>query len=290
MFDTHCHLNFKKFHATLPETLTAARNAGVTKMLMPGTDIATSRRALEIAEHEDGLYAAVGIHPHHVFELYVKLAEDMINLGTIMREQLIELKEMLKNPKAVAVGETGIDRHMYVKTKYQEYTVTDDFIKVQEEVFRAQLHVALDFDKPLIIHNREAQDDLLRVLKEDWDSKLEYRVVFHCCEASDVLLEFAKEHHIFIGVDGDITYDDSQMTDLSPGKKEFIKKVPHTMLVLETDAPFLLPEPLRAQKKYPNAPANLPLIAEAVGYLWGMSAEKVGKITEENGMKLFQLS
>lgn len=286
MFDTHCHLNFKAFHSSLPEVLYTARKNGITKIVIPGTDAPTSRKALEIAEHEDCIYAAVGIHPHHVFEMYVKLAEDMNNISTIVREEFNEIREMLDNPKVVAVGECGIDRHMYLKTKYQEYTVTDDFVAVQAEVFRTQVHLAIEHDKSLIIHNREAKDDLLGMLEEVWDEKLAGRTVFHCCEASDELLDFAKNRHIYIGVDGDITYETGSQNQ----KKEFIKKVPHNLLVLETDAPFLLPDPLRASKQYPNKPANLTLIAEQVADAWGMDVHKVDKITEENGMKLFRIS
>lgn len=259
-----------------------ARKAGVTRMLVPGTDTTTSRRALEIAEHEDGVFAAVGIHPHHVFEMYVKLAQDISNIDLILNEEVAELKEMLKMPKAVALGETGIDRHMYVKTKYQEYNVTEDFVKIQVEVFKTHLLLALEYNKSLVIHNREAQEDLLAALAEMWDSKLEGRVVFHCCEASDKLLDYAKQHKIYIGVDGDITYGDE--------KKNFIKKVPREMLVIETDAPYLLPEPLRSEKKYPNNPANITLIAQAVADAWSTNIQDVEKITEENGKKLFQVS
>ncbi len=282
MFDTHCHLNFKAFHSTLPEVLFESRKAGVHVMLLPGTDIATSRKAIEIAEQEDGMYVAAGIHPHHVFEMYVKLGEDMSNMDMIVKEEVSELSQLLKHPKAVAVGEVGLDRHMYVKTKYQEYTVSDSFVAIQVEVLKTQIKLALEFDKSLVLHNREAVPDILRVLTENWDSRLEDRAVFHCCEASDVLLEFARQHKMFIGVDGDITYGDE--------KKEFIKKVPHDMLVIETDSPYLLPQELRLQKKYPNTPANLPLIAEEVGKVWHKSSSYVVKITEENGKKLFRIS
>ncbi len=281
MFDTHCHLNFKAFHTTLPEVLFESRKAGVDLMLLPGTDVATSRKAIEIAEHEDGLYVAAGIHPHHVFEIYVKLGEDVSNMEMVVNEEVSELRQLLKLPKVVAVGEVGLDRHMYVKTKYQEYTVSDAFVAVQVEVLKSQIQLALDFDKSLVLHNREADVDMLRVLSENWDSKLEGRTVFHCCEASNKLLAFARENKMYIGVDGDITYGDE--------KKEFIKKVPHEMLVIETDSPYLLPEELRIQKKYPNIPANLPLIAEVVGKVWGKSAEYVGRITKENGKRLFKI-
>ena len=107
-------------------------------------------------------------------------------------------------------------------------------------------------------------------------------MVFHCCEPDEELLAHAKEHHIFIGVDGDVTY--------SKKKQEFIKNVPLDMLVLETDSPFLLPEPLRSQKKFPNEPANIAVIAKFITHLCGVNIEDLQRITTDNAHRLFSLS
>jgi TatD DNase family protein len=133
----------------------------------------------------------------------------------------------------------------------------------------------------LILHNREAKEDVLKILRDMWDYKLESRSVFHCCEPDEELLEFAKTHKMFLGVDGDITY--------YPEKQEFIKKVPLEMLVLETDAPFLLPEPLKTQKLYPNEPKNMKITAEYIAKLRRIDVEEVVRVTMRNACKLFDI-
>ena len=116
----------------------------------------------------------------------------------------------------------------------------------------------------------------MEILREMWDKKLERRTVFHCCEPDETLLEFTKDHKMFIGVDGDITYYED--------KQQFIKEIPLDMLVLETDSPFLSPT-----KQFPNEPKNIPLIAEFVAKLKGISVDEVAKVTTENARKLFKI-
>lgn len=283
LFDTHCHLNFKAYKKTLDEVIAQAASEGVDHIVIPGTDVPTSQRAVEIAQQYENFYAAVGIHPHHVFELYAKLEDDTHSADRIIAEQVQQIEQLLTKEKVVAVGEIGIDRHLYIATKYKEYTVTDEFVTVQKQAFLAQLALVVKYDKSLIIHNREARSTMLELLDQQWSSSLQGRTVFHCCEADDALLEFAKHHDIYIGVDGDITYGPEK------GKANFIQKVPHHMLVLETDSPFLLPEPLRTQKQYPNKPGNLRIIAQAVAEAWQIRVEDVIDITTQNAKKLFQI-
>ena len=281
MFDTHCHLNFKAYRKILDEVISDATDHGVTEILIPGTDVPTSRRAVEIAKEHPNFYVAVGIHPHHVFELYAKNLEGGADTEEIITAQLAEIESLLPESKIVAVGELGIDRHMYVNTKYKEYTVTDEFVELQKRVMLSQMALAAKYNKSLIVHNREASSDLLSMFAEHWDSHFEKRMVLHCCEANLDLLAFARAKGAFLGVDGDITY--------GPEKKEFIAQVPHHMLVLETDGPYLLPDPLRQEKKYPNRPGNLTFIAQAVAEAWGTTVEEVEKITTENARQLFAL-
>lgn len=274
MFDTHCHLNFKAFKKNLPEIISQAQQSGVTNILIPGTDVKTSRDGVAIANQHDWMYSAVGIHPHHVYKL---LKRDDITVDS----ELAQIEELLNDPKVVAVGEIGMDKHVYEETVYKEYTVDGCFIELQKELFKKQLQLALEYDKSLILHNREAIEDLIPILKEHWDDKLRGRTVFHCCEPLEELLHFAQDHTICIGVDGDITFIEE--------KQKFIAKVPKSLLVLETDSPFLLPEPLRSQKKYPNKPSNLSIIAETVAKLREVSEEELIAQTTENAKKLFNI-
>lgn len=276
MFDTHCHLNFGAFDSNFEDVVKSALSAGVNRIMIPSTDIATSEKATMIAENIENVFAAVGIHPHHVFELKAQ--------NTKLKEDLDQIEQLLQNKKVLAIGEVGLDRHYYKSTKYSDYEITNEFMVLQAEVFKTQVLLALKHDKSLILHNREAKKEFLSALQTVWDKKLEGRTVFHCCEPDDELLEFAKKHKLFIGVDGDVTF--------SKQKQEFIKRVPLDMLVLETDAPFLSPEPFRSQPREtrgPNVPANLKLIAEFVTTLKETSTQQLSQTTTENAQKLFGL-
>ncbi len=289
MFDTHCHLNFKAFDENVDDVIDEAKKAGVNYITIPGTDIVSSQKAIAIAEKHEGIYAAIGIHPHHVYELLKTLshpvilseAKDLINKIIAEDSSVVSLLQNDKKGKIVAVGEIGLDRHMYQKTKYGEYIVNEEFMTLQKEFFVAQIKLAKQYKKSVIIHNREAKQDLLPLLHEHWDSFFEGRMVLHCCEPDKQLLQFVKEKKIYWGVDGDITYFKQ--------KADFIPSVPLEQLVLETDSPFLIPEPLKSQKVFPNRPENLTLIAEYVAQLRGENDDIFKKQTEENGLTLFNL-
>jgi len=282
MFDTHCHLNFSAFDGILEETIFEAKKAGVEKFVVPGTDVETSKKAVEIAKKYEGVYAAVGIHPHHVFKIKNEKIKNKNDNEKLKISKMIKaIENLLTKPKVVAVGEIGLDRHIYQKTKYEDYKIDEEFIALQKEVFLAQLNLAKKYKKTVIIHNREAKDDLLKILTSNQQLVTSNRIVFHCCEPDFDLLDFAKKHHIYIGVDGDVTYD--------PKKQAFVKEVPLSLLVLETDSPFLTPSPFRDNKKtkFPNTPKNLSLIAQKVAEIKGEKVEKIMKITKENGERLF---
>jgi len=281
MFDTHCHLNFKRFKKNLDDVISRAKESGITEIVIPGTDVKSSKKAVEIAGQYNWMYAAVGIHPHHAFKI---MKHEVINnkLETQNMQHILgEIETLLSDPKVVAVGEIGMDKHVYENTKYEEYSVDERFLDIQKELFRKQIELAIQHRKSLIIHNREATDELIEILNTHWSSKLERRSVLHCCEADIRLLEIAKAHHMFIGVDGDVTYDTA--------KQDFIKEVPIEMLVIETDSPFLLPEPLRSERKYPNEPAHIHYIVEQVARIKGVSREEIIERTCENGKMLFTL-
>lgn len=283
MFDTHCHLNFKAFDETVSDVIAQAKGVGVNYITIPGTDIPTSQKAISIAEKHDGVFAAIGIHPHHVYELLTSSSWSGDKTAAI-ESQLDTITSLLQNDKGgkvVAIGEIGLDRHMYQKTKYGEYIVNEDFITLQKEFFAAQIELAKKHKKSVIIHNREAKKDLLPLLYEHWDSFFEGRMVLHCGEPDQDLLDFVIEKKIYWGVDGDVTYYKE--------KADFIPRVPLNQLVLETDAPFLLPEPLKSEKKYPNNPSSLTIIADYLARIRNEDVDTLKKQTEENGLTLFKL-
>lgn len=284
MFDTHCHLNFKAFAKDIPGYIDRARAAGVTDITVPGTDIATSRTALAIAQQNDHIYAAIGIHPHHVFALRnsYEPSLDVAHMRQVVHRELQLLKKLVTAEKIVAIGECGLDRHTYQKTKYEQYEIDDVFLAWQTEIFVGQIVLAVESKKSLIVHNREAKTEMMQTLSDHWDSHLEHRAVFHCCEPDSELLRFALTHHMFIGVDGDITFRHD--------KQEFIATVPMDMLVLETDAPFLLPEPYRSRKAYPNEPAYGIEVAKTVARLRNISVDEIQSQTSKNAHELFCLA
>lgn len=278
MFDTHCHLNFSRLQERIEQVVAEAETAEVTHIVVPGTDVTTSQKAVEIAGTYAHIYAAVGIHPHHVFEFGQRSTVDS---QQSVDRSLSSIEQLLTNDKVVAVGEIGMDKHSYGKTRHEDYAVTEEFVKTQKLFLGRQIELAVNYKKSIIFHNREAKEDLLPIVSKLWDEGLCGRTVFHCCEPDKEILKFAKEHKIFIGVDGDITY--------MPAKQEFIREVPLEMLVLETDAPFLLPEPLRTQKKFPNEPKNLSLINGSIAQLLSIEPGELAKILFKNSMRLFAL-
>lgn len=273
LFDTHCHLNFNAFEKNLEKNINQSKESGIEKIIVPGTDIETSIRAVEISEKFEGIYASAGIHPHHIMKIKnERLNINDLNLGLFVKK----IENLLKHPKVLAVGEIGLDYHVYKKTKYKDYQIDEEFISLQKYFFIEQLKLSKKYYKSAIIHNREAKKDLIKILS-DYESLItNYRLVFHCCEPDLDLLDFAIEKKIFIGIDGDIVY--------SQKKQNFLKKVPLDLLVLETDAPFLSPF-----KKFPNEPKNLKFIADFIADFLGISFEKIKKITTKNACFLFKI-
>jgi len=274
LFDTHCHLNFQLFDENWKEVVNEAKQEGVCYFLIPGTDLNTSKKAVLIAKEEENAWAAVGIHPHHVFSLLnEKEKSNQEGVNDQLNQLIATIEDLLKEEKVVAVGEVGLDRHYYQKTKYQNYRISEEFISLQKDVFIKQIELAIKNKKTLVVHNREAKNDLLPILTDFQSSLAKIPVVFHCCESDLDLLEFAKKNHFFIGVDGDVCY--------SKKKQDFIKEVPLELLVLETDAPFLSPE-----RRFPNHPKNLKIISQKVAQIKGIEEEELRRKVGENSERL----
>jgi len=271
LFDTHCHLNFKVFNNQEKEIISEAMASGVNFFIVPGTDLKTSQKAIKIAQKYPGVWAAVGIHPHHTWKLKEK--------GII--RVLRSIEALIKKPKVKAIGEIGLDKHQYQETKYQQYQISQNFIKAQKILFEKQINLAIHYNKALIIHNREASKEMLAILNNFWNKKLSGKTVFHCCEPKISLLNFALKHKIFIGINGDLTYNTK--------KKAFIKKVPLKNLVLETDSPYLTPKPIRNKQYFPNYPKSIVYIAKEIASIKKISLAKVARITTKNACQLFNI-
>lgn len=261
LFDTHCHLNIDPLDKNIDEIIQKANDVGVDYLLIPGTTIETSIKAVKIASKYKNVFAAVGIHP-----------TDEKKLQNPKSLKLQEFDSLVNNSKVVAIGEIGLD---YFKIKSEEEKI------FQKEIFIKQLEFAKNNKKSVIIHCREASNDIIAILNEYWDDYFFGRMVFHCCEANINLLNMAKQKNICMGFDGDITYK----TD----KHDFIKEIPLDLLVLETDAPFLTPEPIRLTEKFPNKPENLSVISKFVSNLLKIEKEELEKKVFENSSRLFNI-
>lgn len=278
LIDTHCHLNFKAFEGGVPKIIARACTNGVKQIIIPGTDIQTSEKAISLSQENLNVYALVGIHPHHAFQY---MGESMHS----MDEDIMKIEQWLAQEKVVGIGEVGLDRHAYSQSRYGPMIEIDKSIfAIQIQLFVRQVRLATHNQKSLCIHNREAETDLIHLLSTELKTEIKSLAkhsVFHCCEANDSILSFAIANDMFIGVDGDVTFNKS--------KQEFIKQVPLNMIVLETDSPYILPEPLRSQRKYPNEPCHIPLIAETVALIKNTTVSHVAEVTTLNAQTLYNL-
>jgi TatD DNase family protein len=260
MFDTHCHLNIDPLYKKHLDVIKSARENGVKQFLIPGNNLNSSRKSIEISSDFEGVYSAIGIHPTENLE--------KVNVEKVFSvfEDLIE-----ENEKIVAVGECGLDYFRYKSPT-----------RIQRKVLKKHINFASKHALTLILHNRMATEDLICDLRKNYSPSHGGRVVFHCCPPEDILLNYAVENSIYIGICGDVTYDYV--------KQDFIKKVPVELLVLETDSPFLTPAPARSKVKFPNTPSNLRYISEKVAELKGISVDEVNKVTTKNAIMLFAIN
>jgi TatD DNase family protein len=276
--DTHCHLNFKAFENGHKKIIQRAMDESTKRFIVPGTDIETSKKAVEIAEECEGVFAVCGIHPHHA-SIYPE---------TVFRQEidsdLTTLKELIHSDKVVGIGEIGLDRHIYRSSRHGDsIVISDKMLDIQKFLFRSQVEIARQKQVSLVIHNREADIEIVGMLSEMMQNDLidPKKTVLHCCEAKKSLLELILHYGFFVGVDGDVTYDEI--------KKSFIEQIPLENIVLETDAPYILPEPLKSQRKYPNTPANIIHIARSVATIKRVSLEHLAEATNHNADLLFAL-
>ncbi len=246
MIDSHCHLDFDKFAGDRDEVISRAREEGVELIVNVGTSLEGSKKSLELAEKYAFIYAAVGIHPHQA----EKVKEDDYRI----------LEGLAKNDKVVAIGETGLDYYHHLAAPEK-----------QKENFRRQIALAKKRKLPLIIHNREADEDTLSILKEE--KAEEVGGILHCFSGSRALAQECLELGFYISVAGQITYPNAQSL------REAVKELPTDRLLLETDSPFLAPQAQRGKR---NEPAFVRYIAEELARLHHLSREDIFRITTGN--------
>jgi TatD DNase family protein len=264
MIDVHCHLNFAKFENDTATVIKRAIDAGVKIIINTGTSIESSQKAVELAQKYDNLYAIVGIHPHHA---------DKVENGW---EKKIE--ELAKQPKVVGIGEVGIDYFSYKSNGVVEP-------KLQKTIFAKQIELSTALKLPLQIHGRHAADDIIKTLTGYKANLLIPPGMFHCMAGSVDYLKRILEMGFYVGFDGNITYE-----GFAPGEdtrlSELVKYAPLDRIVVETDAPYLTPEPHRGSR---NEPSYVIITADSIAKIKGVSFDEVDKITTANAKKIFRI-
>lgn len=247
MIDTHAHLDALD---DAPEALARAREAGVGRVVTIGTTLDSCRTALELADREEGVFVSLGLHPHEA--------------GTAGPAEVEELAGLLEHPKAVAVGETGLDYHYGAETKDE-----------QRRLFEAQLGLARELGLPVVIHTREANDDTESMLRAH-----EGTVVMHCFSEPD-LLAAGLERGWYFSFAGNVTYPRAEEL------REAAAAVPADRLLAETDSPYLSPQPLRGK---PNEPAHVVHTVAALAGARGEDVEELTVLIDANATAAFGLA
>ena len=248
LVDSHAHIHFSQFEIDRGAVLARALDAGLVAILDVGTDLRTSRAAVALAEQYDFIYAAVGVHPHNA----AAFTSDILN----------ELRLLAKHPKVLAIGEIGLDY-------YRDLSPRD----LQRSAFCDQLVLAEDLGLPVIIHSRDAHEDALTILAESGGHGVLHSYAAGLAHLDDVLaMGFS------VGISGPVTFRRSQEL------RDVAAAVPLDRLLIETDCPYLTPEPYRGRR---NEPAYVLHTAEAVAAARHQSLEALGQATTENACSLF---
>jgi TatD DNase family protein len=251
--DTHVHLNADQYDEDLEEVINRALQAKVKYMVVIGFDRKTIKRAISLAEQYDFIYAVVGWHP--------------VDAIDCTDEDLIWIEELAAHPKVVAIGETGLDYHWDKSPR-----------NVQQDLFRKQIRLAQKVDLPIVIHNRDATEDVVRILQEEHAEIT--GGVMHCYGGSVETAKLCIDLNFMISLGGPVTFKNAKKP------KEVATEIPLEFLMVETDAPYLAPHPLRGKR---NEPALVVLVAEEIARLKNISIEEVAKVTTENALKFYKI-
>jgi TatD DNase family protein len=261
IIDTHCHLEMNEFNSDREAVIQRAKDAGIEVIITIGSDLEGNKGAVKLSGKYDFVYAAVGIHPHDAKDF----SEDIFNQikKWAIPPQLLLNKGGQQGGKVVAVGEIGLDYHYDNSPR-----------EIQKEVFKKQLTLAKETGLPAVIHSREAKKDTLDIIKQSEVTK----GVFHCFSGDIDMAERAMATGFYISIAGPVTFKNAKKP------REIVKAIPDDYLLIETDAPYLAPEPFRGKR---NEPSYLIHTAKVIAELRGISTEDLARITTLNAKRLF---
>jgi len=254
LIDSHSHIDMRHFDKDRDSVMERAREAGVTAVVDVGCDLASSEAAIALAERYDGVFAAVGFHPHSAAEM---------GNGDIER-----LAGLARHPKVVAIGEIGLDFYRNLSPR-----------EAQVEAFNRQLDLARELDLPVVIHSRQASDEVFDILSEWAGGSSRPPGVLHCFSGDRELARRYTDMGFFLSIAGPVTYGKSSAADIA-------RHLPLDRLLIETDCPFLTPTPYRGKR---NEPSYVSLVAEKIGEIRGIPGQDVARCTAENAIRLFRL-
>lgn len=256
LFDSHAHLEDEKFDGDRETVIQQIKEAGVTKVISAGYSLETSKKAKELADKYEFIYATVGVSPNDIPQ-----TEDEL---WIMLEKIEQIAKQSK--KILAIGEIGLDYHWEQRNK-----------ELQRLAFIKQIELANRLKLPIVIHTREAIYDTLEILKQN---EVIEKGVFHCCPLNRELVKEALKLGFYISFAGPITFKNSKNAD------EIINMVPNEKMLIETDSPYLSPEPFRGRR---NDSRNVKYMAQKIANVKNITIEEVARKTYENAQKIFQM-
>jgi len=249
--DTHCHLYYEELFKDLGGVLDRAREQGVNRFICVGTNIQDSKKSLSITENHDSIFASTGVHPHDAKDVSESFIDDIYKL--------------MENDNMVAIGEIGLDYFRNISKP-----------EIQKKIFVSQMKIAQNLDKPVIIHNRNSDEDMIKILSEFPD----VRGIAHCFSSDIEMANAFLDIGYYISFSGNLTFKNSHLPEVA-------KDIPLDKILVETDSPYLSPEPFRGKS---NEPGRTRFVAEKLADIFNLSFEEIAKQTDNNSSEIFQIS
>ena len=257
-FDSHSHYNDEKFDEDREQIINDTYNAGITKFVCAGYNIKSSLDSLELSKKYDFIYSICGISPNDIPQTEQELLKSL--------DEITKLVQNNKSKKLVAIGEIGLDYYWNKENK-----------ELQEQAFIKQIELANKLELPIVIHSRDASVDTINIIEEN---KVNKAGIFHCCQQNQEMIKNALRLGYYISLAGPVTFKNAK------NSADIIQMIPMDKLLIETDSPYLAPEPNRGKR---NDCRNVKYVAQRIADVKGITLEEVAKATYENAMRIFEI-